>query len=71
MLDTNNPPNLLFESLSAKRYTLSELALETEIANLPNSLGKPFSILNQLSPPSVDLYTPLPSPPEITFQGSL
>ena len=48
-----------------------ELALETEIPDLPIFSGRPSDILIQLSPPLVDLYRPELGPPEIICQDFL
>src|SRR5579871_1315404 len=63
------PPASLLKSLSINAYTFSELLLQTAIAILPIPSGNPFFIFSQCSPPSVDLYRPLPGPPLITCQG--
>ena len=53
-------------------YKVLGLDFETPIANLPSfPSGNPLWILNQFSPPSVDLYKALFSPPELNDQAVL
>ncbi len=67
--ETNRPPCSLLESLSMRAYTLLGFARDTAMAIFPFAFGRPLWMGFQVSPPSTDLYKPLPLPPEITFHG--
>src|SRR5258705_13796649 len=70
LFDTNRPPASLSESLSIRAYTFSGFERLTAIDILPISSGSPSFSFSHVSPPSVDLYRPLPGPPLTTCQGS-